>query len=106
MVPASQGQREWQPPVGRFLYHRKPRLGEGALRRLGWPFYWHPGNSLRPLHPPAVMTDSLRHQTLPLQDFAALQLDEINAGIQSRRNRIFLLMEEVRRLRIQQRLKV
>ena len=41
-----------------------------------------------------------------MQDFAALQLNEINAGIHSRRNKIFLLMEEVRRLRIQQRLKV
>ena len=34
-----------------------------------------------------------------------MQLDEIQANIQSRRNKIFLLMEEVRRLRIQQRLK-
>jgi len=41
-----------------------------------------------------------------LQDFAALQLGEMTAGIQSRRTKIFLLMEEVRRLRIQERLKV
>ena len=41
-----------------------------------------------------------------LQDFAALQVDEMTAGIQSRRTKIFLLMEEVRRLRIQERLKV
>jgi len=34
-----------------------------------------------------------------------MQLDEIQANIQSRRNKIFLLMEEVRRLRIQQRIK-
>ena len=34
-----------------------------------------------------------------------MQLDEIQANIQARRNKIFLLMEEVRRLRIQQRLK-
>ncbi|GLC47516.1 hypothetical protein PLESTB_001763400 [Pleodorina starrii] len=40
-----------------------------------------------------------------VKDFANLQLDEISQNIQSRRNRIFLLMEEVRRLRIQQRLK-
>lgn len=40
------------------------------------------------------------------QDFAKLQLDEINKNIEARRNKIFLLMEEVRRLRIQQRLKV
>jgi hypothetical protein len=34
---------------------------------------------------------------LPLpQDFAALQLDEIEKNIASRRNKIFLLMEEVR----------
>lgn len=35
-----------------------------------------------------------------------MQLNEISTNIQSRRNKIFLLMEEVRRLRIQQRLKV
>ncbi|KXZ44851.1 hypothetical protein GPECTOR_61g804 [Gonium pectorale] len=40
-----------------------------------------------------------------VKDFANLQLDEISQSIQARRNRIFLLMEEVRRLRIQQRLK-
>lgn len=34
-----------------------------------------------------------------------MQLDEIRENIQARRNKIFLLMEEVRRLRIQQRLK-
>eukprot|EP00250_Pteridium_aquilinum_P012490 c20757_g1_i1 orf=227-1201(+) len=40
-----------------------------------------------------------------VQDFAKLQLQEIRDNIKSRRNKIFLLMEEVRRLRIQQRLK-
>ena len=40
------------------------------------------------------------------QDFAKLQLEEIAAAISARRNKIFLLMEEVRRLRIQQRIKV
>ncbi|KAG2492366.1 hypothetical protein HYH03_009314 [Edaphochlamys debaryana] len=40
-----------------------------------------------------------------VKDFANLQLAEISEHIQSRRNKIFLLMEEVRRLRIQQRLK-
>lgn len=35
-----------------------------------------------------------------------MQLAEIRHNLTSRRNRIFLLMEEVRRLRIQQRLKV
>ncbi len=35
-----------------------------------------------------------------------MQLSEIAQNIQTRRNRIFLLMEELRRLRIQQRLKV
>ena len=35
-----------------------------------------------------------------------MQLSEIEDNIVSRRNRIFLLMEEVRRLRIQRRLKV
>lgn len=41
-----------------------------------------------------------------MQDFARLQLAEINQAILKRRNRIFLLMEEVRRLRVQQRVKV
>lgn len=41
-----------------------------------------------------------------MQDFANLQLDDISKNISTRRNKIFLLMEEVRRLRIQQRLKV
>ncbi|MCO5603950.1 hypothetical protein L7F22_058107 [Adiantum nelumboides] len=40
-----------------------------------------------------------------VQDFAQLQLQEIRDNIKSRRNKIFLLMEEVRRLRIQQRIK-
>ncbi len=40
-----------------------------------------------------------------LQDFAKLQLEEISTNISARRNKIFLLMEEVRRLRIQQRIK-
>ena len=40
------------------------------------------------------------------QDFARMQLEEISAAISGRRNKIFLLMEEVRRLRIQQRIKV
>ncbi|XVF66751.1 hypothetical protein PTKIN_Ptkin10aG0062700 [Pterospermum kingtungense] len=34
-----------------------------------------------------------------------MQLQEIEDHIRSRRNKIFLLMEEVRRLRIQQRIK-
>ncbi|KAK3236911.1 hypothetical protein CYMTET_52976 [Cymbomonas tetramitiformis] len=41
-----------------------------------------------------------------VQDFAVLQLDEITKNIQSRRNKTFLLMEEVRRLRIQQKAKM
>lgn len=40
-----------------------------------------------------------------VQDFATLQLQDIHDSIKSRRNKIFLLMEEVRRLRIQQRIK-
>ncbi|CAA0822625.1 Encodes a close homolog of the Cauliflower OR (Orange) protein. The function of OR is to induce th e differentiation of proplastids or other noncolored plastids into chromoplasts for carotenoid accumulation. Both proteins contain a Cysteine-rich zi /.../ger domain that is highly specific to DnaJ-like molecular chaperons [Striga hermonthica] len=40
-----------------------------------------------------------------VQDFAAMELQEIQDNIRSRRNKIFLQMEEVRRLRIQQRLK-
>lgn len=34
-----------------------------------------------------------------------MQLQEIQDSIRSRRNKIFLLMEEVRRLRVQQRIK-
>ena len=40
-----------------------------------------------------------------VKNFASMQLEEISQNIQARRNRIFLLLEEVRRLRIQQRLK-
>lgn len=40
-----------------------------------------------------------------VMDFACLQLQEIQENIKSRRNAIFLLLEEVRRLRIQQRIK-
>ncbi|KAG5558244.1 hypothetical protein RHGRI_008245 [Rhododendron griersonianum] len=40
-----------------------------------------------------------------VQDFAKMELREIQVNIRSRRNKIFLHMEEVRRLRIQQRLK-
>ncbi|XP_057468343.1 protein ORANGE-LIKE, chloroplastic-like isoform X3 [Actinidia eriantha] len=40
-----------------------------------------------------------------VQDFVQMQLQEIQDNIKSRRNKIFLLMEEVRRLRGQQRIK-
>lgn len=40
------------------------------------------------------------------QDFANMPVEEVRANINSRRDKIFLLMEELRRLRIQQRLKV
>lgn len=40
-----------------------------------------------------------------MQDFAKMELQEIQDNIRSRRNKIFLHMEEVRRLRIQQRIK-
>ncbi|KVH94534.1 hypothetical protein Ccrd_003399 [Cynara cardunculus var. scolymus] len=40
-----------------------------------------------------------------VQDFVKMQSKEIQDNIRSRRNKIFLLMEEVRRLRVQQRLK-
>jgi len=40
-----------------------------------------------------------------VKDFADMQLSEVRANIELRRNKIFLLMEEVRRLRIQERLK-
>jgi hypothetical protein len=40
-----------------------------------------------------------------VKDFDSLNLGEVNDSIQARRSRIFLLMEEMRRLRIQQRLK-
>ncbi|PPS12825.1 hypothetical protein GOBAR_AA07808 [Gossypium barbadense] len=40
-----------------------------------------------------------------VQDFANMELQEIQDNIRSRRNKVFLQMEEVRRLRIQQRIK-
>ncbi|KAF3320734.1 hypothetical protein FCM35_KLT14868 [Carex littledalei] len=40
-----------------------------------------------------------------VQNFMQLQLQEIRDNIRSRRNKIFLLMEELRRLRVQQRIK-
>ncbi|KAH9307739.1 hypothetical protein KI387_035650 [Taxus chinensis] len=41
-----------------------------------------------------------------LRSFATMQLQEIQDNIRSRRNKIFLLMEEVRRLRVQQRIRI
>lgn len=40
-----------------------------------------------------------------VEDFENLRLEELELNIQSRRNKIFLLMEEVRRLKIQQQMK-
>ncbi|KAB5552986.1 hypothetical protein DKX38_010297 [Salix brachista] len=40
-----------------------------------------------------------------VQDFVQMQMQEIQDNIRSRRNKIFLLMEEVRRLRVQQRMR-
>ncbi|KAL6899826.1 hypothetical protein ACP4OV_006484 [Aristida adscensionis] len=40
-----------------------------------------------------------------IQDFIQMQSQEIQDNIKSRRNKIFLLMEEVRRLRVQQRIR-
>lgn len=40
-----------------------------------------------------------------VQDFVQMQLQEIEDSIRSKRNKIFLLMEELRRLRVQQRIK-
>ncbi|KAF0934248.1 hypothetical protein E2562_023609 [Oryza meyeriana var. granulata] len=40
-----------------------------------------------------------------IQDFVQMQSQEIQDNIKSRRNKIFLLMEEVRRLRVQQRIR-
>ncbi|KAM2104619.1 hypothetical protein ACFX1R_015201 [Malus domestica] len=41
-----------------------------------------------------------------LQDFVQMQLQEIQDNIRSRRNKIFLLMEELRRLRVQHRIRM
>ncbi|XP_066381856.1 protein ORANGE-LIKE, chloroplastic-like [Miscanthus floridulus] len=40
-----------------------------------------------------------------IEDFVQMQSQEIEDNIKSRRNKIFLLMEEVRRLRVQQRIR-
>ncbi|KAK6117842.1 hypothetical protein DH2020_048414 [Rehmannia glutinosa] len=65
----------------------------------------------------SVDSDSSAEKSLPrnlfciiegpetVQDFATMELQEIQENIRSRRNKIFLQMEEVRRLRIQQRIK-
>ena len=60
---------------------------------------------VRPCSRPPKAHLSVPRQECLLQDFAKLQLEEIGMNISARRNRIFLLMEEVRRLRIQQRIK-
>lgn len=41
-----------------------------------------------------------------MQDFVQMQLQEIQDNIRSRRNKIFLLMEELRRLRVQHRIRM
>jgi len=41
-----------------------------------------------------------------VKSFSDMQNEELELNIQSRRNKIFLLMEEVRRLRIQQRMRM
>jgi hypothetical protein len=41
-----------------------------------------------------------------IKDFERLDIRDIQDSIQTRRTRIFVLMEEVRRLRVEQRLKV
>jgi hypothetical protein len=41
-----------------------------------------------------------------VKDFAEMDVEEITSNLETRRTRIFLLMEEVRRLKIQQRMKV
>lgn len=51
---------------------------------------------------PEIRVSELRDS---LRDFESLQDEELELNIQSRRNKIFLLMEEVRRLKIQQRVK-
>lgn len=64
----------------------------------------------------AFVPDSLESVALPenycliesrdsVKDFAALNPVEIDTNIESRRNKIFLLLEEVRRLRIQKKIK-
>ena len=52
----------------------------------------------------AILSDVMRRPAT--QDFEKYDSVEITQSIQTRRTRIFLLMEEVRRLRIEQRLKV
>lgn len=73
----------------------------------------HPGSIERGLPTCASAQCADNTQPLPLlllllllQDFANMPVEEVRANINSRRDKIFLLMEELRRLRIQQRLKV
>lgn len=55
---------------------------------------------------PSIETFCIIEGPDTVSDFARLQLQEIQDSIRSRRNAIFLLLEEVRRLRIQQKLKI
>ncbi|KAL0344809.1 UNVERIFIED_CONTAM: protein ORANGE-LIKE, chloroplastic [Sesamum radiatum] len=58
-----------------------------------------------PLIPLLLQGTARREGPETVQDFVQMQLQEIQDNIRSRRNKIFLLMEEVRRLRVQQRIK-
>lgn len=79
------------------------RAGGGALFRSGL-VCCSSGNNSRPAGDDS-MSFCIIEGPETVQDFVQMQLQEIQDNIRSRRNKIFLLMEEVRRLRIQQRIK-
>ncbi|XP_010931113.2 protein ORANGE-LIKE, chloroplastic-like [Elaeis guineensis] len=88
----------WQP-----RWRPLRRAGEGASFRLGSVCCASGDNS----HPAGDDSSSFCIIEGPetIQDFVQMQLQEIEDNIRSRRNKIFLLMEEVRRLRVQQHIK-
>ncbi|KAE8735014.1 Orange protein isoform 2 [Hibiscus syriacus] len=95
------------PPLSRRFVHTKRKLNS-RWRSMAT----DPDSSFSA---PSVDSDSTADKTAAgfciiegpetIQDFATMELQEIEDNIQSRRNKIFLQMEEVRRLRIQQRIK-
>lgn len=104
--------------------HFLPSRTPSALRLSNTPIFYtssspNPNQFLLPrnsLSKPGILCSSSKDDNNPsnfciiegpetVQDFVQMQLQEIQDNIKSRRNKIFLLMEEVRRLRVQHRLK-
>ncbi|XVF54858.1 hypothetical protein PTKIN_Ptkin05aG0214700 [Pterospermum kingtungense] len=91
--------------------HAKPKFSSQKWRSMAT----EPDSSSSSSFSPSIDTDSSAEKSAAgfciiegpetVGDFAQMELQEIQDNIRSRRNKIFLQMEEVRRLRIQQRIK-